>query len=90
MRKHTRKLLIDMQIDQVILKEKSRDDIPQLLEGLKYIFLDETLRQKIFDILLNIFPKNINLHDGRPGMDILAFVHFSEPFGICFRLPQQG
>jgi transposase, IS5 family len=70
MRKHTRKLLIDMQIDQVILKEKSRDDIPQLLEGLKYIFLDETLRQKIFDILLNIFPKTINLHDGRPGMDM--------------------
>jgi hypothetical protein len=70
MREQTRKPLGDMQVDQAILEEKSRDDIPQLLEGLKYIFLDENLRQQIFDILVNIFPKNINLHDGRPGMDL--------------------
>jgi len=70
MREQTRKLLGNMQVDQAILEEKSRDDIPQLLEGLKYIFLDATLRQQIFDILVNIFPKNINLHDGRPGMDL--------------------
>ena len=70
MREQTRKPLSNMQVDQAILEEKSRDDIPQLLEGLKYIFLDVTLRQQIFDILLNIFPKNINLHDGRPGMDM--------------------
>jgi hypothetical protein len=70
MREQTRKTLGNMQIDQAILEEKSRDDIPQLLEGLKYIFLDENLRQQIFDILVNIFPKNINLHDGRPGMDL--------------------
>ena len=70
MREQTRKPLGNMQVDQAILEEKSRDDIPQLLEGLKYIFLDENLRQQIFDILVNIFPKNINLHDGRPGMDL--------------------
>ena len=70
MREQTRKPLENMQVNQVMLEEKSRDDIPQILRGLKYIFLDETLRQKIFDILVNIFPKNINLHDGRPGMDM--------------------
>ncbi len=64
MREQTRKPLGNMQVDQAILEEKSRDDIPQLLEGLKYIFLDANLRQQIFDILVNIFPKNINLHDG--------------------------
>lgn len=43
MRQKTRKPLDEMQIDQVKLDPNSRDDIPQLLKGLQYIFLNPIL-----------------------------------------------
>lgn len=70
MRKNTRKPIEDMQVDRAITDEKSRDDIPQLILGLQYIFLNVVLREQIFKILESIFPKDLDLHNGRPGMDL--------------------
>jgi hypothetical protein len=70
MRKNTRKPIEDMQIDRARTDEKSRDDIPQLIFGLQFIFLDVVLREQIFKILESIFPKDLDLHNGRPGMDL--------------------
>ena len=47
MRQKTRKPIDEMQIDQVQLDANSRDDIPQLLKGLQYIFLNPMLLEQV-------------------------------------------
>jgi IS5 family transposase len=49
---------------------RSRDDIPQLLMGLQYIYNTPDLKEKVFISLKKILPKNINTNDGRPGMEL--------------------
>ena len=70
MRQKTRKPIDEMQVDQVTLDANSRDDIPQLLKGLQYIFLNPILLEQVLKILDGIFPKDIDLNNGRPGMDM--------------------
>jgi transposase, IS5 family len=70
MRQQTRKPIEEMQVDQVKLELNSRDDIPQILGGLQYIFLNPTLREQVLKILDGLFPNEIDLHNGRPGMDM--------------------
>jgi hypothetical protein len=70
MREQTRKSIEEMQIDQVNLELNSRDDIPQILMGLQYIFLNLMLREQILKILNGLFPQEIDRHNGRPGMDM--------------------
>ena len=70
MRQQTRKPIEEMQVDQVKLELTSRDDIPQILGGLQYIFLNPTLREQVLKILDGLFPNEIDLHNGRPGMDM--------------------
>jgi IS5 family transposase len=69
MRQKTRKPIEEMQIDQVKLDSNSRDDIPQILRGLQYVFLNPILLEQVVRILDGLFPKEIDLHNGRPGMD---------------------
>jgi transposase, IS5 family len=69
MRQHTRKPIKDLQMDQVKLGLNSRDDIPQILRGLQYIFLNPALREQVLRILDGLFPNEIDLHNGRPDMD---------------------
>jgi hypothetical protein len=45
-----------------------RDEIPQLLLGLKTIYSNQQLRDSVFEVLENIIPKNIDTGNGRPGM----------------------
>lgn len=47
-----------------------RDEIPQLLMGLKAIYSDRKLRNEVFEILKDIVPKNVDAGNGRPGMDL--------------------
>ena len=68
MRELTPKPIEEMDIDKLELELDSRDDIPQLLKGLQYIFLTPTLRQEVFAILERIFPPALDLDTGRPGM----------------------
>jgi hypothetical protein len=74
MRQKTRKPLDEMQIDQVKLDPNSRDDIPQLLKGLQYIFLNPILLEQVLKILEDLFPKEIDLNNGRPGMDMWSIL----------------
>jgi hypothetical protein len=48
---------------------KSRDEIPKLLMGLKYIYHTPSIREKVFEILKQIVPKKSH-ETGRPGMDL--------------------
>ena len=69
MRQQTRKPIAEMQVDQAKLDSNSRDDIPQILRGLQYIFLNPILLEQVLRILDGLFSKEIDLHNGRPGMD---------------------
>ena len=47
-----------------------RDEIPQLLLGLQYIYSHRTIRDEVFKILKKITPKQVAADKGRPGMDL--------------------
>jgi hypothetical protein len=74
MRQPTRKSIEEMQVDQAKLELNSRDDIPQILMGLQYIFLNPTLREQVLKILGGLFPQEIDLDNGRPGMDMWSIL----------------
>ena len=69
MREFTCKPIEAMDIDKIELELNSRDDIPQLIKGLQYIFVTPPLRQEVFAILPGLFPPELDLDNGRPGMD---------------------
>lgn len=70
MRRITRKELDQMQISELKLDEKSRDDIPPLLRGLQHLFMTPELREQVFAILDTMVAPNVDRNNGRPGMDL--------------------
>jgi hypothetical protein len=57
-------------IPEIEIDLKSRDDIPQVLLGLQYIYERSKLREKVFTVLEKILPEKINKENGRPGMEL--------------------
>jgi transposase, IS5 family len=60
----------EMDIADVPIELDSRDEIPQLLRALQFIYADSKLRRRIFDILLELVPLYIQMDNGRSGMDL--------------------
>jgi len=58
----------ELDIANIHLDPRSRDDIPQLLRGLQYLYTDKELREKIFEVLAKLTPESVNPETGRPGM----------------------
>ncbi len=58
----------EIDIANIRLDPRSRDDIPQLLRGLQYLYTEKTLRAEIFAVLARLTPQTINPEMGRPGM----------------------
>ena len=60
----------DLAIADIQFDIKSRDDIPQLLKGLQFIYVNDELRNAVFTLLeKNIQPEKSN-DNGRPGMNL--------------------
>lgn len=57
-------------ISQINIDPKSRDDIPQILKGLQYIYTQKDIRKKIFEILEEMVAPTADKANGRPGMDL--------------------
>jgi len=57
-------------ISQIKFDIKSRDDIPQILMGLQYIYTQQDARKKIFKILEEKVTPQADKTSGRPGMDL--------------------
>jgi len=57
-------------IADIMIDLNDRDELPQLLIGLKAIKMNTDVRDAIFKILLESFGKQADLNNGRPGMDI--------------------
>lgn len=58
---------IDIEID-------SRDEIPQLLRGLQYLYSNTALRNRIFRELWVMVPENVDISNGRKGMDLWSIL----------------
>lgn len=62
-------------IGAIVLDAKSRDDIPQILRGLQYIYTEPALRERVFAILQEVLPERVGAPGkaspttGRPGME---------------------
>lgn len=58
----------EIDIANIKTDPRSRDDIPQLLRGLQYLYSDNVLREEIFQIMEKLPPKKVSTELGRPGM----------------------
>lgn len=57
-------------IADITFDVRSRDDIPQILQGLQYIYTTHELREAVFAILEDLVPDHVDADKGRPGMDL--------------------
>jgi hypothetical protein len=60
-------------IAAIQLDPLSRDDIPRLLSGLQYIYMQPQVREEVFTMLRDVVPVNaegqpVSVDTGRPGM----------------------
>jgi hypothetical protein len=55
-------------IGEVVLDPTSRDDIPQLLRGLQYLYMTASCRTEVLQILDAMLPEEVDRTTGRPGM----------------------
>jgi len=60
----------EVDVSKVVIDEKSRDDIPQVLLGLQQVYQDTQAREKIFSLLEKEISTTRSLSNGRPGMDL--------------------
>lgn len=58
----------EIDVSQIKFDLRSRDDIPKVLRGLQYLYMNEPLREKIFALLENEMAPKVNKCNGRPGM----------------------
>lgn len=63
-------------IANIVIDLKSRDDIPPLLLGLQYIYTNEDLRKKVFEILEQKIKPDTDNNNGRPGMELWKILVF--------------
>lgn len=57
-------------ISEIRFDPKSRDDIPQLLKGLQYLYTTDEIRREIFRILEEKISPGVTKKTGRPGMEL--------------------
>jgi hypothetical protein len=62
-------LLGQTNIEDIVICNNSRDDIPNILKGLQHIYLNKEVLDQICDLLKNIFSES-RIAFGRVGMDI--------------------
>jgi len=60
----------EVNISDIKIDARSRDDIPAILRGLQYIYTHETAREKVFSTLEAILDPSVSTEVGRPGMEL--------------------
>ena len=57
-------------IAQIRFDPKSRDDIPKILRGLQYLYITDSIREPIFQLLEEQVLPDVDKKNGRPGMSL--------------------
>lgn len=60
----------EIDISQIKIDAKSRDDIPQILRGIQYLYTDVEIRKRLFTALEKAMPADVDKSNGRPGMTL--------------------
>lgn len=60
----------EVDIAQIKFDPRSRDDIPQILRGLQYVYTNDPLRDAIFSLLEKRIAPSVSKKTGRPGMSL--------------------
>jgi len=60
----------EIDISNVEFDLNCRDEIPQLMLGLQYIYDTPEVRRQVFEVLKKIVSENISADNGRPGMHL--------------------
>lgn len=60
----------EIDISNIWIDPKSRDDIPQILKGLQHIYKDPKAKEEIFKLLEQEISPTIDKKNGRPGMTL--------------------
>ena len=61
-------------IANIHIDHRSRDDIPQLLRGLQEIYKAPKVLGEVFDYMESILPEDTSTELGRPGMDLWSIL----------------
>lgn len=57
-------------IARISFNPRSRDDIPAVLRGLQYVYVNSEIREKVFALLETSLSSDARQDTGRPGMEI--------------------
>lgn len=57
-------------ISEIFIDPRHRDEIPQLLIGLQHVYRNPELKGKVFGILEEMAAARVDTGNGRPGMDL--------------------
>jgi hypothetical protein len=60
----------EIDIANIQFDPRSRDDIPQLLRGLQYLYTEKNHREKLFHLLESVTPADVDADNGRPGLSL--------------------
>lgn len=60
----------EVDISEIQISVKSRDDIPPILRALQHIYVTEEIREAVFALMEKHIVSNIDNNNGRPGMDL--------------------
>jgi len=60
----------EVNIADIHINPRSRDDIPAVLKGLQYIYVNDDIRKKVFNALEKTLDPTIDTTVGRPGMEL--------------------
>ncbi len=60
----------EVNIADITIDARSRDDIPAVLKGLQFIYVTDTVREKVFSALKEILDPSVSTTIGRPGMEL--------------------
>ena len=60
----------EVDLSKIFIDPRDRDEIPQLLIGLRHVYCDPELRGKVFSILEEMAAARADTGNGRPGMDL--------------------
>jgi len=67
---HPQRHFGQVDIAEIKIDPRSRDDIPALLKGLQHLYIHDDLRQNVFAILEKTLGEEVNCEVGRPGMEL--------------------
>lgn len=64
----------EIDIADIQLDPRSRDDIPQILRGLQYIYMTTDVRDAVFNLLTEKILVDIDKNNGRQGMNLWSIL----------------